>query len=85
LAVPTLTYLLDGAHTPRSIQASGAWFTTASQVDATSGCDVKRVLMFACTGGRDARILLPVLLVGYSEWLWDLIPALVSDRLSTPF
>lgn len=56
----SLTFFLDGAHTRKSIAAGVAWFADASTA-AAAGNSAKRVLLFTCTGGRDALPLLDLL------------------------
>ncbi|KAK7487412.1 hypothetical protein BaRGS_00021374 [Batillaria attramentaria] len=60
---PGVTYYLDGAHTPDSIEACAQWFKEAAEREAdqlghkNSG-GVCRSLVFNVTGGRDASTLL---------------------------
>ncbi|CAB3991231.1 folylpolyglutamate synthase, mitochondrial-like isoform X2 [Paramuricea clavata] len=54
------TLYLDGAHTPKSINACSAWFRTRADEEKQNlnAQNVARVLIFNCTGERDARKLL---------------------------
>ncbi|ELT92360.1 hypothetical protein CAPTEDRAFT_191238 [Capitella teleta] len=61
---PDLTFYIDGAHTPRSIEACVDWFTEASAKEAKKlNKRVVRVLLFNMTGDRKAESLLDPLLV----------------------
>ncbi|KAI6205449.1 Folylpolyglutamate synthase [Aphelenchoides besseyi] len=55
-----ITYHLDGAHTPKSIQYCADWFSYAleKRVDSFTGL---RILIFHCTADRDPMTLLPIL------------------------
>ncbi|XP_032113242.1 folylpolyglutamate synthase, mitochondrial isoform X3 [Sapajus apella] len=57
-----LTWYLDGAHTPSSVQACVRWFRQAlqSRERQSSGTEV-RVLLFNTTGDRDSAVLLKLL------------------------
>uniref|UniRef100_A0A2K5SI88 Folylpolyglutamate synthase n=1 Tax=Cebus imitator TaxID=2715852 RepID=A0A2K5SI88_CEBIM len=57
-----LTWYLDGAHTPSSVQACVRWFRRAlqSRERQSSGTEV-RVLLFNTTGDRDSAVLLKLL------------------------
>nr|XP_012313513.1 folylpolyglutamate synthase, mitochondrial isoform X1 [Aotus nancymaae] len=57
-----LTWYLDGAHTPSSVQACVRWFCQALQgrERLSSGTEV-RVLLFNTTGDRDSAVLLKLL------------------------
>ena len=48
----SLTFFLDGAHTPESVVACGRWFAEAASADA------ERVMVFHCMDERDHRLLL---------------------------
>ncbi|XP_077986684.1 folylpolyglutamate synthase, mitochondrial-like isoform X2 [Glandiceps talaboti] len=54
-----VSYFLDGAHTPRSIQACVKWFKEVADEEAKSlKGPIARVLVFNATGDRDERTLL---------------------------
>ncbi|XP_028408389.1 folylpolyglutamate synthase, mitochondrial-like [Dendronephthya gigantea] len=54
------TLYLDGAHTPKSINACSTWFCKRADEEKNnlSPRNVARVLIFNCTGERDSRKLL---------------------------
>ncbi|KXJ09840.1 Folylpolyglutamate synthase, mitochondrial [Exaiptasia diaphana] len=56
---PSITFYLDGAHTPRSMEACVEWFKQQAdkEVADTNG-PVARILLFNLTGGRDPHGLL---------------------------
>ena len=64
-----IKYFLDGAHTHESINACLSWYKEASCQEPTNGNSsdrqqslVRRVLLFNCTGNRDAeKLLIPFL------------------------
>lgn len=51
---PNIFYYLDGAHTVESMLACCTWFDSESHVDA----NVRRSLLFSCTGKRQPGVLL---------------------------
>eukprot|EP00798_Chlamydomonas_sp_ICE-L_P029258 gene29259-12502_t len=56
-----LTYFIDGAHSPESMEACAEWFAQTSNSEA-SGVDpslLHRVLLFNCMRERDPAVLLP--------------------------
>ncbi|XP_038046868.1 folylpolyglutamate synthase, mitochondrial-like isoform X2 [Patiria miniata] len=54
-----VTYYIDGAHTPRSIQACQNWFMTAAEEECwILDRPIKRLLIFNSTGDRDEYSLL---------------------------
>ncbi|PFX14100.1 Folylpolyglutamate synthase, mitochondrial [Stylophora pistillata] len=56
---PAVTFYLDGAHTPRSMEACARWFKKrADEEKVKERGTVARVLLFNLTGGRDAHGLL---------------------------
>lgn len=56
---PAVTFYLDGAHTPRSMEACARWFKKrADEEKEKERGTVARVLLFNLTGGRDAHGLL---------------------------
>ncbi|KAM7447198.1 hypothetical protein ABFA07_004627 [Porites harrisoni] len=56
---PSVTFYLDGAHTPRSIEACVKWFKKrADEEKEKESGSVIRVLLFNLTGGRDPNSLL---------------------------
>ncbi|KAH7727916.1 FolC protein [Aphelenchoides avenae] len=58
LAKGSITYFLDGAHTPKSLQCCAEWFEDeAKQRD--DGTGIIKVLLFHCTADRDPEVLLP--------------------------
>ncbi|KAI0213240.1 Folylpolyglutamate synthase, mitochondrial [Lamellibrachia satsuma] len=60
---PGISYYLDGAHTPLSLEACLHWFTdTSTQESQRYGGSVARVLVFNCTGDRSPESLLKHLL-----------------------
>ncbi|XP_037601873.1 folylpolyglutamate synthase, mitochondrial [Cebus imitator] len=80
-----LTWYLDGAHTPSSVQACVRWFRRAlqSRERQSSGTEV-RVLLFNTTGDRDSAVLLKLLQVRsrlgvgrqavLKSWVWRCDP-----------
>ncbi|KAK3746518.1 hypothetical protein QZH41_016738, partial [Actinostola sp. cb2023] len=56
---PEITFYIDGAHTPRSMEACVKWFKTKAdkEVKETNGT-VARILLFNLTGSRDPHGLL---------------------------
>jgi hypothetical protein len=61
--LPTVTFYLDGAHTPESMAACSHWFADASSSAAAQDTltSVDRVLLFNCLYTRDPSALLPPL------------------------
>ncbi|KAI1716512.1 putative folylpolyglutamate synthase [Ditylenchus destructor] len=59
-----ISYFLDGAHTPKSLQYCADWFMENSarleKSEFRSACPLK-VLIFHCSGDRDSATLLPFL------------------------
>ncbi|XP_031569550.1 folylpolyglutamate synthase, mitochondrial-like [Actinia tenebrosa] len=56
---PNITFYLDGAHTPKSVEACAKWFKqTAEQEAKDTDGKVARVLLFNLTGDRDPHGLL---------------------------
>ncbi|XP_027043743.1 folylpolyglutamate synthase, mitochondrial-like isoform X2 [Pocillopora damicornis] len=56
---PAVTFYLDGAHTPRSMEACARWFKRrADEEKEKESGTVARVLLFNLTGGRDPHGLL---------------------------
>ncbi|KAI6209537.1 Cyclic nucleotide-binding domain-containing protein [Aphelenchoides besseyi] len=55
-----ITYHLDGAHTPKSIQYCADWFSYGLKKRADSSTGL-RILIFHCTADRDPMTLLPIL------------------------
>ncbi|XP_044174437.1 folylpolyglutamate synthase, mitochondrial-like isoform X1 [Acropora millepora] len=56
---PRLTFYLDGAHTPRSMEACAKWFKKrADEEKENESGNVVRVLLFNLTGDRDPENLL---------------------------
>ncbi|XP_015758597.1 PREDICTED: folylpolyglutamate synthase, mitochondrial-like [Acropora digitifera] len=56
---PRLTFYLDGAHTPRSMEACAKWFKKrADEEKENESGNVVRVLLFNLTGDRDPHNLL---------------------------
>ncbi|XP_022104844.1 folylpolyglutamate synthase, mitochondrial-like isoform X2 [Acanthaster planci] len=54
-----MTFYIDGAHTPRSIQACQNWFMTAAEEEGwILDRPIKRILIFNSTGDRDEYSLL---------------------------
>ncbi|XP_013395674.1 folylpolyglutamate synthase, mitochondrial isoform X2 [Lingula anatina] len=53
-----ITYFLDGAHTPRSIEVCGEWFNKASSRENKENGRIVRVLLFNSTGERESRKIL---------------------------
>lgn len=67
-ADPSLTFFLDGAHTPESMKVCADWFAAASQRAATSAApsssaphETERVLLFNCMPERSPKVLLSAL------------------------
>uniref|UniRef100_A0A8R1TQH4 Folylpolyglutamate synthase n=2 Tax=Onchocerca TaxID=6281 RepID=A0A8R1TQH4_ONCVO len=58
----SITYYLDGAHTPKSLECCMKWFLNEKQKASRSWeCDPFQILLFHCTGTRDPAIFLPEL------------------------
>uniref|UniRef100_A0A914WLB9 Folylpolyglutamate synthase n=1 Tax=Plectus sambesii TaxID=2011161 RepID=A0A914WLB9_9BILA len=57
-----ITYFLDGAHTPKSLECCAKWFKSESLVEH-DGAEEKpiKMLLFHCTADRSADSLLPYL------------------------
>uniref|UniRef100_A0A914P0G6 tetrahydrofolate synthase n=1 Tax=Panagrolaimus davidi TaxID=227884 RepID=A0A914P0G6_9BILA len=53
-----ITFFLDGAHTPKSLQFCNEWY---SENHPTPTSDVFQVLLFTCTSDRNPSTLLPML------------------------
>lgn len=53
-----LSFFIDGAHTPESMEVVADWFSAES---VARGSDHRRVLLFNCMKERDPAVLLPVL------------------------
>ncbi|KAF9579946.1 Folylpolyglutamate synthetase, partial [Lunasporangiospora selenospora] len=66
---PRITWFFDGAHTAESIRVCADWFKEAVQKDNQR--NVKRVLLFNCTGPRDGDTLLGPLAKIQSEIQFD--------------
>ncbi|VDK88497.1 unnamed protein product [Litomosoides sigmodontis] len=55
----SVTYYLDGAHTPKSLECCMKWFLDEKQRAKKSWkCDPMQILLFHCTGGRNPATLL---------------------------
>ncbi|KAJ1354614.1 CDK5 regulatory subunit associated protein 1 [Parelaphostrongylus tenuis] len=59
VAKDRVTYYLDGAHTPKSLEVCSNWYSEVLEIVPTR----KRVLIFHCTAERDPSTLLPYLTV----------------------
>ena len=60
---PGVSYYIDGAHTPESLEACTKWFKQVSGEEANEiGVPITKVLLFNTTGRRNQHILLTPLL-----------------------
>ncbi|KAJ1564957.1 hypothetical protein HK405_013538 [Cladochytrium tenue] len=77
---PTVTWLLDGAHTSESLQVCAEWFrdVCAEPTDRPP----KNALFFNCTGGRDPRELLRHLATLSAPAKFDRVYFCTNDVLS---
>mmetsp|Transcript_6708 Transcript_6708/g.22311 ORF Transcript_6708/g.22311 Transcript_6708/m.22311 type:complete len:521 (+) Transcript_6708:452-2014(+) len=71
---PALTLFLDGAHTPESAAACGAWFADAAPAEMAMTGDAEpgtvaaeRVLLFSCKPEREPQKLLTPLVAALAE------------------
>ncbi|KAI1724250.1 putative folylpolyglutamate synthase [Ditylenchus destructor] len=57
-----ITYFIDGAHTPKSLQYCADWFTeNSARLEKCMSVRPLKVLIFHCSGDRDSATLLPFL------------------------
>ncbi|EFJ31522.1 hypothetical protein SELMODRAFT_86713, partial [Selaginella moellendorffii] len=54
-----LSFYIDGAHSPESMEVCGKWFSSASKADASPCGDQCKILLFNCMPKRDPQLLLP--------------------------
>lgn len=67
LSRSNVTYYLDGAHTPNSMELCGQWFNERVEAEAENNSDdVCKVLLFNSTGNRSpSKLLLPLVSCGF--------------------
>lgn len=79
---PKITWMLDGAHTPESLQVCADWFKDTIK-EEESMPSTRNALLFNCTGGRDAKELLRALADIQDVIPFDKVMFCTNDVLST--
>jgi folylpolyglutamate synthase len=74
---PLARFFLDGAHTPESLQVCAEWFNEVSSKFEGTSC-----LVFNCTHGRQASLLLPPLIDNFEGTMFEHVIFTTNDPWS---
>jgi folylpolyglutamate synthase len=74
---PLAHFFLDGAHTPESLQVCAEWFKEVSSKFEGTSC-----LVFNCTHGRQASLLLPPLIDNFEGTMFEHVIFTTNDPWS---